>query len=95
MHSIRVAVVGVGNCASSLIQGVDFYRTNRSASGLIREIVGGYAVSDISFVLGIDVDDRKVGKDLSEAIFAAPNNTTVSKGSSLETSTSLYSPSRE
>ena len=77
MHSIRVAVVGVGNCASSLIQGVDFYRTNRSASGLIREIVGGYAVSDISFVLGIDVDDRKVGKDLSEAIFAAPNNTTV------------------
>ena len=77
MHSIRVAVVGVGNCASSLIQGVDFYRTNRSTSGLIREVVGGYAVSDIEFVLGIDVDDRKVGKDLSEAIFSAPNNTTV------------------
>ncbi|MEP0391860.1 MAG: inositol-3-phosphate synthase [Erythrobacter sp.] len=77
MQSIRVAVVGVGNCASSLVQGVDYYRTNPSASGLIREIVGGYSVSDIEFVLGIDVDDRKVGKDLSEAIFAGPNNTTV------------------
>ena len=77
MHSIRVAVVGIGNCASSLVQGVAFYKAKKSTSGLIREIVGGYSVSDIEFVLGIDVDDRKVGKDLSEAIFAAPNNTTV------------------
>lgn len=77
MHSIRVAIVGIGNCASSLVQGIDFYKSNNSTSGLIREIVGGYAVSDIEFVLGIDVDDRKVGKDLSEAIFADPNNTTV------------------
>lgn len=77
MHSIRVAVIGVGNCASSLVQGVDFYKTNKSTSGLIREIVGGYSISDIQFVLGVDVDDRKVGKDLSEAIFSAPNNTTV------------------
>lgn len=77
MQSIRVAVVGVGNCASSLIQGVDFYRSNPSAGGFVREFVGGYAVSDLEFVLGIDVDDRKVGKNLEEAIFSAPNNTTV------------------
>lgn len=77
MHSIRVAVVGLGNCASSLIQGVSFYQENKSTNGLIREVVGGYAVTDIQFVLGIDVDDRKVGKDISEAIFCAPNNTTV------------------
>ncbi|WP_298334797.1 inositol-3-phosphate synthase [uncultured Erythrobacter sp.] len=79
MHSIRVAVIGVGNCASSLIQGVAFYKANKSTTGLIREVVGGYTVSDIEFVLGVDVDDRKVGKDLSEAIFSAPNNTTVFK----------------
>ncbi|MCK0098413.1 inositol-3-phosphate synthase [Qipengyuania sp. S6317L1] len=77
MQSIKVAVIGLGNCASSLIQGVSFYRSTGSTSGLIRETVGGYAVSDIQFVLGIDVDARKVGKDLSEAIFCAPNNTTV------------------
>lgn len=77
MRSIKVAVVGLGNCASSLIQGVSFYKSTNSTSGLIREIVGGYGVGDVEFVLGIDVDARKVGRDLSEAIFAAPNNTKV------------------
>ena len=77
MNSIRVAVVGVGNCASSLIQGVYYYRSNGSSQGLIHDEIGGYGVGDVDFVLGIDIDARKVGKDLSEAIFAPPNNTAV------------------
>ncbi len=75
---VRVAIIGVGNCASSLIQGVQFYK-NASASdripGLMHVNLGGYHISDIEFTAGIDVVDTKVGKDLSEAIFAYPNNT--------------------
>ncbi len=77
MSSIRVAVIGVGNCASSLVQGVCHYRSADSTQGLIHEFVGGYAAGDVEFVMAVDVDDRKVGKDLSEAIFAKPNNTIV------------------
>ncbi len=77
MPSIKVAVIGLGNCASSLVQGVAHYKTTNSAQGLIHETIGGYGAGDVEFVLGIDVDARKVGKDLAEAIFAAPNNTTV------------------
>jgi len=77
MSEIRVALVGIGNCASSLVQGVSFYRETRSTAGLIHEKIDGFGPSDLKFVLGIDIDDRKVGKDISEAIFAAPNNTTV------------------
>lgn len=77
MPSIRVAVIGVGNCASSLVQGVAHYKTTNASQGLIHETIGGYGAGDVEFVLGIDVDARKVGKDLAEAIFAAPNNTTV------------------
>lgn len=77
MSSIRVAVIGLGNCASSLIQGVSFFRETGSRDGLIYEEVAGYAPEDVEFVLGIDVDQRKVGKDIAEAIFAAPNNTTI------------------
>ena len=77
MKPIRVAVVGVGNCASSLVQGVAYYRTNNSSQGLIHDRIGGYGAGDVEFVMGVDVDARKVGKDVSEAIFAAPNNTTV------------------
>lgn len=77
MKPIKVAVIGVGNCASSLVQGVAYYRTNNSSEGLIHDKIGGYGAGDVDFVLGIDVDARKVGKDISEAIFAAPNNTAV------------------
>ena len=77
MKPIRVAVVGVGNCASSLVQGVAYYRINNSSQGLIHDRIGGYGAGDVEFVMGVDVDARKVGKDVSEAIFAAPNNTAV------------------
>ena len=78
MHSInpvRVAIVGLGNCASSLVQGVDFYRTGADAQGFMIARIGPYSVSDIEFVLGIDIDLRKVGRDISEAVLAPPNNT--------------------
>jgi myo-inositol-1-phosphate synthase len=77
MKPIKVAVIGVGNCASSLVQGVAYYRSNNSSQGLIHDRIGGYGAGDVDFVLGIDVDARKVGKDIAEAIFSAPNNTTV------------------
>ena len=76
MKSIRVALVGIGNCASSLVQGVYHYRGDASR-GLIHETIGRYGAGDVQFVLGIDIDARKVGKDIAEAIYAAPNNTTV------------------
>ncbi|MCP5397082.1 MAG: inositol-3-phosphate synthase [Sphingomonadaceae bacterium] len=74
---IRVAIIGIGNCASSLVQGAAHYAQGASTSGLIHEFVAGYGAGDVEFVLGIDVDARKVGRDIAEAIFAAPNNTTV------------------
>jgi len=77
MKPIKVAVIGVGNCASSLVQGVAHYRANNSSQGLIHDRIGGYGAGDVEFVLGVDVDARKVGKDIAEAIFANPNNTTV------------------
>ena len=77
MRPIRVAVVGVGNCASSLIQGAHHYRSTGSSDGLIHDQIAGFGAGDAEFVLGIDVDKRKVGKDIAEAIFAAPNNTAV------------------
>lgn len=73
MGAIRVAVAGVGNCCAALVGGVQFYRGGDFV-GLIHEEVGGYAVSDIEFVAAFDVDRRKVGKDVSEAIFSEPNN---------------------
>ncbi|MEO9322330.1 inositol-3-phosphate synthase [Nocardioides sp. C4-1] len=78
MGSIRVAIVGVGNCATSLIQGVHFYRDADPAEtvpGLMHVAFGDYHVRDIEFVAAFDVDDKKVGKDLSEAINASENNT--------------------
>ncbi|MBD58987.1 MAG: inositol-3-phosphate synthase [Citromicrobium sp.] len=77
MSAIRVAIVGVGNCASSLVQGTAFYTRNPSASGLIHRSIAGYGPGDVDYVLGIDVDSRKVGRNLAEAIFAPPNNTKV------------------
>jgi myo-inositol-1-phosphate synthase len=75
---VRVAIIGVGNCASSLVQGIQFYKTtpgDASVPGLMHVNLGGYHVGDIEFTLGIDVNVTKVGKDLSQAIFADPNNT--------------------
>jgi myo-inositol-1-phosphate synthase len=75
---IRVAIIGVGNCASSLIQGVYYYRDAKEDDfipGIMHPVLGGYHISDIEFVAGVDIDERKVGKDLSEAIFEYPNNT--------------------
>src|SRR4051812_39421770 len=75
---IRVAIIGVGNCASSLVQGVQFYRNapeDEFVPGLMHVNLGGYHVRDIEFTAAFDVNHSKVGKDLSEAIFAEPNNT--------------------
>ena len=77
MNRVRVAIVGVGNCACSLVQGGAYYRRRISTDGLIYQSIGGYYASDVEFVLGIDIDRRKVGKPLHEAIFADPNNTQV------------------
>ncbi len=75
---VRVAIIGVGNCASSLVQGVHYYRSapaDQFVPGLMHVNLGGYHVGDIEFSAAFDVDRNKVGKDLSEAIFTAPNNT--------------------
>ncbi len=75
---VRVAIIGVGNCASSLVQGVQFYKDtadNATVPGLMHVNLAGYHVRDIEFTLGIDINATKVGKDLSEAVFAEPNNT--------------------
>ncbi len=75
---IRVAIIGVGNCASSLVQGVEYYRDAKPGDdvpGLMHVDLGGYHISDIEFTAAFDVADTKVGRDLSEAIFAQPNNT--------------------
>jgi len=78
MGSIRVGIVGVGNCAASLVQGVHFYRDADPASkvpGLMHVNFGPYHISDIEFVAAFDVDAKKVGTDLSQAIVASENNT--------------------
>ncbi|RFU43624.1 inositol-3-phosphate synthase [Actinomadura logoneensis] len=78
MGSVRVAIVGVGNCASSLVQGVEFYKDaspETRVPGLMHVQFGEYHVGDVEFVAAFDVDAKKVGMDLSEAIFASENNT--------------------
>ena len=78
MGKLRVALIGVGNCASSLVQGVEFYKKAKDTDkvpGLMHVNLGGYHISDIEFSAAIDIDKNKVGKDLSEAIFTKPNNT--------------------
>ena len=79
MNKIKVGLIGVGNCASSLIQGLYYYQDKRpeSAIGLMHWDLGGYRPSDIEVAAAFDIDERKVGSDLSEAIFAPPNCTTV------------------
>jgi myo-inositol-1-phosphate synthase len=79
MKRIKIAIVGIGNCASSLVQGIHYYKnkTSENSIGLMHWDIGGYKPFDIDVVAAIDIDKRKVNKDLSEAIFEKPNNTTV------------------
>ncbi len=79
MDRIKIAIVGVGNCASSLVQGIRYYadKEAESAIGLMHWEIGGFRPSDIDVVAAFDIDRRKVGRDLSEAIFAPPNCTQV------------------
>jgi myo-inositol-1-phosphate synthase len=77
-RKVRVAIVGVGNCASSLVQGVEYYRDadpDALIPGLMHTVLGGYHIGDVEFSAAFDVDGSKVGKDLGEAIFSGPNNT--------------------
>jgi len=78
MKKINVAIIGVGNCASSLVQGVHYYKAAKEddfVPGLMHVNLGGYHISDINFVAAVDIDKNKVGQDLAEAIFTRPNNT--------------------
>ena len=76
-QSIRIGIIGVGNCASSLLQGVQYYNVSPKdeCSGILYWDIGGYGPSDITVASAFDIDSRKVGRDISEAIFAAPNCT--------------------
>jgi myo-inositol-1-phosphate synthase len=78
LGKINVAIIGVGNCASSLIQGVFYYKNAKETEfvpGLMHVNLGGYHISDINFVAAFDIDKNKVGKDLAQAIYTLPNNT--------------------
>src|SRR4030042_858985 len=78
VSKINVAIIGVGNCASSLVQGVHYYKDAKDdefVPGLMHVTLGGYHVRDINFVAAFDIDINKVGKDLGEAIYTTPNNT--------------------
>ncbi|HVX81896.1 MAG TPA: inositol-3-phosphate synthase, partial [Devosiaceae bacterium] len=75
---VRVGIVGVGNCASSLVQGLTYYRDasgNEPIAGLMHADLGGYRVGDVEIVSAFDINAEKVGRDVGEAIYAAPNNT--------------------
>src|SRR5690349_10480319 len=77
-NKVRVAIIGVGNCASSLVHGVHFYKDapeDEAVPGLMHVSLGGYHIRDIEFTAAFDINTTKVGKDLSEAIYAEPNNT--------------------
>src|SRR5215208_4467648 len=78
MSRIRIVIAGIGNCASSLVQGIAYYASQNGdgdAAGLMHAELGGYRVEDIEVVAAFDIDRRKVGRPLEEAVFAAPNNT--------------------
>jgi len=79
MDKIKIAIAGVGNCASSLIQGIEYYRPGNGNDpvGLMHREIGGYGPSDIRIVAAFDIDERKVGQEVTEAIFQPPNCTTV------------------
>ena len=78
MSKVRVAIVGVGNTASSLVQGLEYYKDaspDERVPGLMHVVLGDYHVHDVEISAAFDVDSKKVGKDLSEAVFTEPNNT--------------------
>jgi myo-inositol-1-phosphate synthase len=79
MTTIKLAIVGVGNCASSLLQGIEYYRTHDpdDSAGVLHPTLGGYRLEDVRVVAAFDVDARKVGRPLEEAVFAPPNCTTI------------------
>ncbi len=79
MKKIKIAIIGIGNCTSSLVQGIEYYKNKnaKDAIGLMHWDIGGYMPGDIEVVAAFDIDKRKVGKDVSEAIFELPNCTTV------------------
>jgi len=79
MEKIRIAIIGIGNCASSLIQGINYYKKKKSKEtiGLMHREIGGYKPFDIEVVAAFDIDKRKVGKDISKAIFEKPNCTKI------------------
>jgi len=89
MGGIRIGIVGVGNCASALVQGIAYYRHRDSSQsiGLMHWDIGGYEPSDIEVVAAFDIDRRKVGRDVAEAIFALPNCTTVFEPNVADTGT--------
>jgi len=76
LGDIRIAIAGVGNCASSLLQGIQYYKQNGNSLGLLHEKLGIYGVDDIRVVAAFDIDVNKIGKDVSEAIYAEPNKAT-------------------
>ncbi len=81
MGEIKLAIAGVGNCASSLLQGIEYYRSSSgTAAGLLHPVIGGYRLEDIRVVAAFDIDRRKVGHPLNEAVFALPNCTAVFQG---------------
>lgn len=79
MDKVKIAIVGIGNCASSLLQGINYYKgkDSKESIGLMHWDIGGYKPSDIEVVAAFDIDKRKIGKDVSEAIFELPNCTTI------------------
>ena len=90
-NKIKIAIVGIGNCASSLVQGLEYYQHKDStiAAGLIHPELGGYRIEDIEVVAAFDVDHRKVGQPLNKAIFALPNCTTIFQHEFSETSVTV------
>jgi myo-inositol-1-phosphate synthase len=78
MKKVKTAIIGVGNCASSLVQGLEYYQhAADDSAGLMHKEIGGYRLQDVEIVAAFDIDRRKVGKPVEEAIFAKPNNTTI------------------
>ena len=79
MEKIKIGIIGIGNCASALLQGIEYYKNKDSKEtvGLMHYDIGGYKPYDIRVVAAFDIDKRKVGKDVSEAIFQLPNCTTT------------------
>ena len=73
LGEIKVAIAGVGNCASSLIQGLYYYQKEGNSLGLLHDELAGYKIGDIKIVAAFDIDENKIGKDVAEAIFASPN----------------------